>query len=61
MTDLEDLLWLYKMAINYDLKAEKEWLNEHIEEQFNEFNKTKTSSSVSKNPLSKLDIEKIAA
>lgn len=31
MTSLDDLLWLYKMAIQYNLEAEKQWLKVEID------------------------------
>lgn len=31
MTSLEDLLWLYKMAVQFNLEPEKAWLKEEIE------------------------------
>ncbi len=33
MTSLDDLLWLYKMAIQFSLEAEKQWLKKEIEER----------------------------
>lgn len=33
MTTLEDLLVLYKMALQYQLDFEKKWLKEQIEER----------------------------
>lgn len=33
MTSTEDLLWLYKMAVQFDLEAEKQWLKQEIEER----------------------------
>jgi hypothetical protein len=33
MTSLEDLLWLYKMALDFDLQDEKSWLKVEIEER----------------------------
>jgi hypothetical protein len=33
MTSLDDLMWLYKMAIQFNLEAEKQWLKEEIEQR----------------------------
>lgn len=36
MTNLEDLIWLYKMALEYNLQDEKHWLKIQIEERLSE-------------------------
>jgi hypothetical protein len=33
MTSLNDLLWLYKMAVQFNLESEKTWLKQEIEER----------------------------
>ena len=38
MTSLEDLLWLYKMAVQFNLEGEKRWLKEEIETRMAEQN-----------------------
>lgn len=54
MKNIDDLLWLYKMALDYQLQPEKEWLKEHIQEQL----KTVKNSNVS--PLSHSETNKIS-
>lgn len=44
MTSLEDLLWLYKMAMQFNLEEEKIWLKTEIEERMAQ-NKTNEVSS----------------
>lgn len=64
MTKVEDLMWLYKMAVDYDLNAEKEWLKEYIEEQVKVSVAKAPLVLVMENPtetVSPLDSEKIAA
>ena len=69
MTNIDDLLWLYKMALDYQLQPEKEWLKEHIQEQLNTFKKTSVPQSKltelneinGLDFISPLDTEKIAA
>lgn len=41
MTQLEDLVWLYKMALQFDLEDEKAWLKEEIESLMNQQSKFK--------------------
>lgn len=64
MTKVEDLMWLYKMAVDYELDAEKEWLKEHISEQVKESTVNNPLVLMMENPneaFSLLDSEKIAA
>jgi len=61
MTNVEDLIWLYKMALNYELDAEKEWLKEQIEEQLSASGKVVSINEFKEERVSPLDTEKIAA
>lgn len=61
MTKVEDLVWLYKMAVDYDLDAESEWLKEHIEEQLQASKKPQSPNEIQEERVSPLDMEKIAA
>lgn len=61
MTKVEDLMWLYKMAVDYELDAESEWLKEHLEEQLKASKQTDLFNEIQKERVSLLDTEKIAA
>ncbi len=42
MTNLEDLIWLYKMALEFNLEDEKRWLKVVIEERMKQTTPHKT-------------------
>mgnify|MGYP003476487945 CR=1 FL=1 len=61
MTKVEDLMWLYKMAVDYELDAESNWLKEHIEEQLQAVKEPQSRTEFQEERVSPLDTEKIAA